>query len=216
MIEQAFIRIEFTGYWRSGSGGSGAGDVDAASVRDGDGLPHVPARQLKGLMLDVANALIASGYRDWDSRRVGLLFGQEASSELKVSLPAVLAFRNGLLPLHIREQVAKNEHFATTLFTRTSSTAIKHETGVARSGTLRSFEVAVPMTLYAAVLWRPEERQVLNPGATAEIQALSEVWPELIDEVACLVTALGADRSDGYGRAVLQVIKGEARESVSA
>jgi hypothetical protein len=94
---------------------------------------------------------------------------------------------------------------ARTLFTRTSSTAIAYQTGAAKSGSLRSMEVVVPVTLEAWVRWQPEARQALDADSAPLIRELAGVWVNLLDQAAGIVLAVGGHRSDGYGRAILAV-----------
>ncbi|MGE0705160.1 MAG: RAMP superfamily CRISPR-associated protein [Vicinamibacterales bacterium] len=209
MNARAFLKITFSGYWRSGSGGSGAGDVDAAAGRDRDGLPYVPGRQLKGLVREAGERLVTASFNGWDRKRVGLLFGEPFSSEtpIRMSVPGVLDFRNGRLPSIVREAVRADSSLASLLFTRVSSTAIDPLTGAAKSGTLRSLEVAVPQTLFALVRWAPDARLMVETASINEIEQLQKSWVECLDDAAALVLAIGADRSDGYGRAIVEVVR---------
>ena len=42
--------IEFFSYWHCGSGLAAGADVDELAIKDGDGLPYVPGRTVKGLL----------------------------------------------------------------------------------------------------------------------------------------------------------------------
>jgi hypothetical protein len=73
------------------------------------------------------------------------------------------------------------------------STSIDHASGTAEEQTLRGIELAVPLTLYAAVL----------PVAGARHTDLQDSWPDLVRQALPLIQAVGAHRSRGLGRATM-------------
>ena len=56
--------IEFFSYWHCGSGLAAGADVDELAIKDGDGLPYVPGRTVKGLLRDAAESLARAGAVD--------------------------------------------------------------------------------------------------------------------------------------------------------
>ena len=208
--DSAKLTIEFTSYWRSGSGASGGGDVDTPALRDPLGLPYVPARQFKGLLREAAMRLEQAAASDWPSGTTDLLFGRR-STHADGSLPAVLDFRDAKLDHDIEAAVRTEKKLAATLFVRLASTKIDAATGAAASKTLRSFEAVVPVTLHAMMTFAPASRRQRDPNSKKAIEQLNVCWTDRIDEAAALVLALGGQRSDGLGRAILSVVRpGEA------
>ncbi len=205
-MTKAFLKIEFLGYWRSGSGGSGGGDVDTAALRDKYKLPYVPAKQYKGILREAAQRLAETGAGGWTPVKLDMLFGSKAQG-IK-SNPGCLDFRDAKLSLDIYKAIQSNSSLLPTLFVQLASTKVKHQTGVAETNSLRSVEAVVPLTLVGDISWSPEDRKLCY--GTSEHQMINNLeneWIELLKAAACLCIAVGGQRSDGLGRAILSVNK---------
>ena len=203
MPNKAILTIEFTDYWCSGSGSSGPGDADSSALRGADRLPYVPAKQYHGLLREAAEVLAPDGSAGWCADKVELVFGGRVDGVPNEQ--GCIDCRNARLPSPIIAAVRAQPKLAETLFTRLTSTAIDHETGAALSETLRTVEVAAPLTLTAELTWAPEERLAADPGAEELAAEVEKHWVAMLDAAAALVLAVGGNRSDGLGRAILTV-----------
>jgi CRISPR/Cas system CSM-associated protein Csm3 (group 7 of RAMP superfamily) len=198
-VQQADLKIEFLSYWRCGAGASGAGNYDDVALRDPyNFLPYVPAKHYKGLLREAAKR---SGF---DSDIIENLFGSGPHN--LTPMPGCLNFRDAVVSSDIRAWIRDSENHqekmkkANTLFFKQSSTSIDHETGVAKQGMLRSFEVVAPVTLKAQISWQ------LSGEMEDELPSdLKENWVSYLNDIATLVWSVGGLKNDGYGDAVLSV-----------
>ncbi|MFS2001855.1 RAMP superfamily CRISPR-associated protein [Vibrio breoganii] len=85
--------------------------------------------------------------------------------------------------------LSENKEAKKHLYRILYSTAIEHDTGVAKTTSLRSMEVAVPMTLHATL-------EIQN-GTAEDIDA--------IKHAASLITHIGAKRHRGLGQSFVKV-----------
>jgi CRISPR/Cas system CSM-associated protein Csm3 (group 7 of RAMP superfamily) len=125
-------RIEFYTYWHCSSGLSGGSSSDATVVKDGDGLPFVPGKTLKGHLREAAELL-------FDDDFVRRCFGEEDSRK------GECYFSDAVLPVAIGKSDSKY------LYHRLSATKIDPESGTAQDDTLRTIEVVIPLTLYGTI-----------------------------------------------------------------
>ncbi len=189
------LKIEIRSDWHPGTGRGSGFHLDAVTHEGADGLPRLPGRTLKGLLRDAlfraeswgwpqvpqgstATLFGAVGRTDWstaDHTTFGLLRVTDAALPAEVASYLATEDGRGLIPGLYRE------HF---------STAIEHGTGVAKGRSLRGMRVVVPLTLFAAVSEVPNVAPVKD-------------WRSRLAAVLPLVTAVGAHRSRGFGRAVL-------------
>lgn len=187
--------IEFFSNWHLGSGLAISADVDAATLKDDQGLPYVPGKTLKGILKDAASLLAENAYKGIDKAFVDRIFGindkdadaQESSLE---HYQAQAYFSNA----YLSEQLANwltNENVGnqTKLFQRYSSTAIDQETGIAVDKSLRTMEVCIPVSLY---------------GTIDNLQSEEDV--EKMKLVLVAVKKMGQNRHRGLGRLELKKI----------
>jgi len=195
------LQFELESYWQAGSGRGGGVLLDALAHRDAEQLPYLPGRTVKGLLRDAMYRL-----EEWEHAPSGLtrcLFGEIAVMEGKIRLETqagALAFSDARLPSAERAWLGGREEDNTAekkqkealrkaLFHHISSTAI-NEHGAAKKASLRSIEVAIPLTLEAEiVLHKPEQL----PEQFAQWQ----VW---LNDSLHLIRAIGSHRSRGLGR----------------
>lgn len=232
MTEQTLlVAVDIRSYWHAGTGRGGGGSIDAVIDRDENGLPVLRGRQLKGLIREAGERLVDWEADGWDKARVNLLFGREAlqaknGKPAQASTPGCVRFGDARLPNHFiarlheeckecqEEEIKK---LANEFVHRLASTKIQFETGAAADETLRSMEVAVPLTLYAPLTWDPAERLAIQ-AYDDEKHEQSEIdeklggklegeWHTAIEECLPYVLAVGAYRSRGFGRANLRVVK---------
>lgn len=202
MIRRARLFVETLSYWICATGATRGRLFDAVTVRDDDDLPMVPGRHLRGLLRDAVTRLpddsgaahTLFGPRD----ETGLAYG----SQLAISSARIVAPLRGLLLARDRDEREA------ALFATMQSTAIDEATGSALAHTLRSYEVAVPLLL---------EAEIASDGAPfgpdgAPVAPISD-WFDIVRRAAPLVTAVGAHRTRGYGRAVLSIEAFEAERA---
>ena len=178
MTTRATISITFTDYWLSSTGGSGEGDLDMIAYRDAYQCPAMPMTQIKGSLRETAEMVLGS------ERAVALFGGEGSNSQSPIRFTGDAA-----LPDDVRAWFGHdaNRSARAALFGRLRSTAI-NECGVAKSRTLRTLGVAVPMTLIAVVEW---------VEGTPDPE-----WVEDLNTICQLTFAFGHSKNDGLGRAL--------------
>ena len=195
------IKVEFASFWHVGTGkGAGAG-ADACLARCELGLPYVPGRHLKGLLrhslrfVEEQGLLADAG--NIDMTFTDLLFGRasgDPSTDAKQeqagayrTVPGLLQFGSACLPLAWRDyaRTEKGRNECAALVGTVQSTALGDD-GVVKAMTLRSIEVAVPVTLFSRV---SSSRELSNDERRA------------LDLAAMGVRAVGGNRTRGLGRA---------------
>jgi CRISPR/Cas system CSM-associated protein Csm3 (group 7 of RAMP superfamily) len=185
------IILRMQGYWAVGSGKGGGNEVDSRIDRDSDGLPYVPGKMLKGLIKDACLRLKNAGNSDFDF--VDNIFGSSdensnlnrtatksgkiyiSDAQLSSSLSAALA-------------MPKNRSAKDNLTRNLYSTAINDETLTADDKSLRGYEVAVPMDLYA----------------TLECDCDTSTFDYIKMAASKLVCAIGSHKSRGLGEVVIE------------
>lgn len=181
------LMIEFQGYWHMGSGKSSGADLDAV-VRLEDGLPMVPGSHLRGILRHALLELEEHGHAPEDCTR--RLFGSGVHApDARVGLTRFETTQGQVAV----GDATLGEQWTAYARTRAGKSAVAHlrralhstslEEGLARSKTLRSVEVAVPMTLRAQVAFgdaSDEDREALKLAAR-------------------FVRGLGANRTRGLG-----------------
>lgn len=206
------LHFQMLGYWHPGTGrGQGPG-ADAEVNRTPGGLPFLPGRTVKGLLLEAATQAGVSAEereRCFGSAIIGAEGGLEAARfETK---PGALRFESARIG-QSEASCAQWEAWAVRakegtdtgkpdtskpddseiigqLYRIFASTKLD-ESGVAADGTLRSVEVAVPTNLLAVV------EAPRADGALAM---------KMLRAAAPFVNAVGAHRTRGLGRCVLTV-----------
>ena len=168
MLKTTMI-LRMQGYWAVGSGKGGGNEVDNRIDRDSDGLPYVPGKMLKGLIKDACIRLQNAGNKDFNF--VDEVFGSvdESNSLNRTTTKSGKVYiSDARLSPALRFALSKTENkSAKDNMTRNIySTAINDETGTADDKSLRGYEVAVPMDLYAT----------LENRITSEIKELYRIY----------------------------------------
>lgn len=193
-MSRARIQFRFLSPWHVSSGRGGGPAVDDALLRTAEGLPYVPGRAVKGLFRDaVGTAEAVQAVPPGTTRR---LFGsdldelaREPASEIATryrTQEGLLRFDNATLPDSWRLAAREDPAWAAELVEVVAATAM--ENGVAKEASLRTFEVAVPMSLVASVEG-PEDGR----------------WVEVLRTASPFLRGAGAHRHRGYGRVAVQV-----------
>lgn len=209
MTANARLQLDFTNYWHAGSGRGSGYHLDALCERDGDQLPVLPGRQLKGLLRHAVHRAEAWGWLNELPLPDGplhsheeLLFGSRSHSESRdATQPGLLQVDTARLPAAERQWLAHPEQaeLREELFGELFSTAID-EQGSAQRYSLRGLQVCIPLPLQAALtLALTAQDSALRAQQLAYLQ--SAVGWTVLDAVLPLLDALGAHRSRGLGEA---------------
>lgn len=183
--------LKMQGYWAVGSGKGGGNEVDNRIDRDADGLPYVPGKMLKGLLKDACLRLNKAGNKNYDF--VSDIFGGAEDSESlnrTVTTIGKIYISDARLSPALRVALAKEENFAArnNLTRNIYSTAIDEKTGTADKGSLRGYEVAVPMKLYASV----------------ECDCQKEIMDSIKLAASKFIYAVGSHKSRGLGEVIIE------------
>jgi CRISPR/Cas system CSM-associated protein Csm3 (group 7 of RAMP superfamily) len=188
------LKFDIRSYWHVGSGEDGGAYADSLMLKNSHGLPYLPGRAVKGLLRS-AFALAEENHWFEALKKNGNLtqyvFGGEGET---LEHQGMLVIDSAELSWQEQEHFQNNPTHTSALFDVHYSTAIDENTGSAKKHSLRSMEVAVPMTLSASI--SIEAKQVRSDDAN-EI-SVDQVSKWLV-QVAPLITSLGAKRSRGYG-----------------
>lgn len=195
------LRFDIRSYWHCGSGEVLGPGIDAAIILSGEGLPYVPGRTVKGLLRDALRLVAGAGLVE--QRDIADLLGQDAPHQpgdgswmmRYQTVEGGLHIGNAVLPEEIRrflvpspiheDDGGRRRDMARALRSRLGQTALAG--GVARSGSLRMTEVAIPMELDALVM-------------PTRLLTTSRPWRAIIAEALPFVRSLGGDRHRGLGR----------------
>ncbi|HRV03231.1 MAG TPA: RAMP superfamily CRISPR-associated protein, partial [Mesotoga sp.] len=179
--------------------GEGAGIIDTELVAHADGLPYIPAKRIKGVLLESATEVTEMLGIERD--RVESLFGVTGTSKGKVWIGNLEVknyeeisrelkyFKSNKLFKGLTNKEKILSHFSDTR----QNTSIDLETEIAMEHTLRTFRVLKPGIVFEAAI------EVNSPLTEAEKALLY---------LACLnVRRIGLKRNRGFGK-VKAAIKG--------
>jgi len=207
---EARLIIDIQSDWHPGTGRGSGFHLDALAHAGADGLPRLPGRTLKGLLRDALWRAEQWGWSDVPRGTTETLFGTWTNPEVfdeggrdaeagddNLSQPGVLRVGDACLPEDLAAYLATDQGrpLIVGLYREHFSTAIDHDTGVAKSRSLRGMQVVVPLQL--------EARLSVIPGCTPPTG-----WREMLDAVLPLIMAVGAHRTRGFGRARLSFKEG--------
>ncbi|MFB1487667.1 MULTISPECIES: RAMP superfamily CRISPR-associated protein [unclassified Thiocapsa] len=189
-MTDATLSIEIQSYWHPGTGRGSGYHLDAITHTGADGLPRLPGRTLKGLLRDALYRAEVWGWPETPRGTTDALFGPRGDGI--ETLPGLLRFADATLPPVVARYLASSEgaHLVPGLYREHFSTAIVPKKGVAKQHSLRGMRVVVPLTLQASI---------------SEVPGLAPIaeWENRLAACFCLVNAVGAHRSRGFGRARL-------------
>ena len=207
---QAQLQIEFLNYWHAGTGKSGGRNVDAVTEKDGNQLPFISGRHLKGLLRDATHRAENWGWFKNTPLPEGpaptleqLLFGSTNQVEKRTETAAgMLIMDDATLPKPEAAFLAHRDKHAIrdALYENLFSTAI-NDAGTAKDGSLRGMEVCVPLMLEATVA-------LMASALEDDLRAQQERWLEAenwawLCSCLTLIDSLGASRTRGLGEAQL-------------
>ncbi|WKN24022.1 RAMP superfamily CRISPR-associated protein [Azotobacter vinelandii] len=217
MKTRARLQLDFRNYWHAGSGRGSGYHLDALCERDGDQLPTLPGRQLKGLLRHAVHRAEAWGWLKKQALPPGpvesheeLLFGSRSHSESRdTTQPGLLRVDSARLPDAERQWLAQTGETEPTelreeLFGELFSTAI-NEQGSAQRYSLRGLEVCIPLTLHAVLNLAITAQQADHRAQQQAYLQAGTGWA-VLDAALPLLDALGAHRSRGLGEARVSLI----------
>ena len=190
------LKVDIRAYWHPG-GGRGQGMVlDASAHRASNGLPVLPGRHLKGLLREALE--FADGW-GWDGYHLlaAELFGQRTENMQVGEAPnaGYLRVTDACISDHVAAYLTSSagRSLIKGLFRTIYATAVNHDTGTSKDKSLRGIEVVVPLKLTARI-------DPINDYVVPRVD-----WQEMLSDVLPLITAVGAYRTRGLGRAVLSL-----------
>ncbi len=173
------FEIQLLSDWHCGSGLGAGAETDAEILKNEHGLPYIPGKTIKGLLKDALYEI-----QQFDASvppdLVDIIFGSVASNSMG-SPKGKTFFSNANLSAEEQQDLLKN-NLSTFLYRNIASTSIEKETGVAKSKSLRTMEVCVPIKLQGFI----------NDVEEAEAKHLKKA--------ALWVRSLGVNRNRGLGR----------------
>ena len=217
MSNERILIIKLQGYWHSGGGRSSGHYLDAMCERDGQ-LPVLPGRQLKGLLRHAVHRAEQWGWLQDAPLSPGpaqsheeLLFGSTSQQEMRnATHPGIIGVDSALIPSHERQwlQHADNANCLPALFGELFSTAID-DNGSAKSHTLRGVEVAIPLSLHAALVLSLTALDPVRRQQQARYLQEDTPW-QVLEAALPLLDHIGAHRNRGLGECVVQLVAGTA------
>lgn len=195
-------KLTFFSDWHTGSGLTSGVDIDALPVKDGQNLPYVPGKTIKGLLRAAAFELLSAHDEKITEEWIYQVFGPDTESDpVKSTSERVRDELYKTKSKNLGEAFFTNagiaeeeavaiveDHLTPFLYRSLSSTRIDATTGSAADTSLRKSEVVIPMELTGQVLWLPEN--------------------SLVPIRACMamVKQLGQNRHRGLGRCIFSII----------
>ena len=158
-------KIQFFTPWHTSSGLSAGADASNTVLKDGDGLPYIPGKTLKGLLRDAAENmkhLPTIINQDFIDRIFGLGDNEvkdRNEAALKAGIPNYEKWYSAESDCYFSDATL-SESLATSIITR-KQTALLYEkvtstamdaAGQAKDHSLRTIEVTIPLTLYGLSL----------------------------------------------------------------
>lgn len=174
--------------WHVGAGREGGAYADSLVFKDPNGLPVLPGKSIKGLIRHAFHEAFSYGWLD-DATEDDLthLFGREGA---ELNNQGLVHFSSATLSSPELAYFNENKEAIHHLYRVRHSTAIEQKTGVAKEGSLRTMEVAVPMTLSAPLTIQAAPKQA----------AQYQKW---LKTALPLVCALGGKRRRGLGEVIV-------------
>lgn len=188
---KANMILKMQGYWAVGSGKGGGNEVDNRIDRDADGIPYVPGKMLKGLIKDACARLNQAGNSAYSF--VDDIFGSTEENEgynRSSTQSGKIYISDARLSPALRAALLEDKNVAAkdNITRNIYSTAINEKNGAADKGSLRGYEVAVPMELHASL----------------ECDCDKAVFDCIKTAASKLVYAVGSHKSRGLGEVVIE------------
>jgi CRISPR/Cas system CSM-associated protein Csm3 (group 7 of RAMP superfamily) len=173
--------------WHIGSGEEAGAYSDSLVIKSHDLLPFLPGRSIRGLLRESMQLAVDN---NWCSAQdLLMLFGNEGQN---LESQGLLRISSANLSSEEQQYLLTNPGAIAKLYRILQFTAIDHQTGVAKDSSLRSMEVAIPMTLTADISLNINHPDYTKDNASHLLNLLANVCP--------LIAHLGAKRSRGLGQ----------------
>lgn len=191
------LTFEFQSYWHIGEGSEAGSYADALMKKDDVGLPFVPGKSVKGVLRQAFSTASENlWFGEYSATLVNRLFGEQGNKGIEAQ--GLLQISSARLLPQERAFFNNKKEDRKLLFTVLQSTAIDAHTGVAKEGSLRSIEVAVPVTLQAKLTVNPN-----HPDFSGLAEILESQFAHWLDLSLSLISELGAKRHRGLGKVVI-------------
>lgn len=164
--------LKFYDYWHISSGLSAGAKLDSSVIKDGDGLPYVAGKIIKGLAREMAELLRDD---EFCGEFISECFGEEGVATGKCY------FSNAVLDESAAEQIKSND-LIDNLYDIIASTKIG-ENGVAEDKSLREIEVVIPLSLCGEIRDIPYQK-----------------YFEAMQKSLKMIKRMGLNRNRGLGR----------------
>ena len=187
--------IQFFNEWHCGSGLAAGADLDALVIKDGQNLPFIPGKTIKGLVREAVE-----DYYTFNNTEISELFIKyyrnpqqiedkflNKKDDIGNNIDAIrfgsLFFSNAELPDNERKEIIK-QHAQDFMYTSIASTRID-ENSTASKTSLRKTEITIPCKLKFFI--QSEEE-------------ISKEFLEIINKSVGLIKRIGQNRNRGLGR----------------
>lgn len=191
MSQSIKYRIKFYSDWHCGSGLSAGADSDSLVIKDGDKLPFIPGKTMKGLIRESVEEI--QGFEKTD---LGLIKIFGAESEKNTGEQGVCFFTNVCLKNDLKDVIV-DEKLQEYMYRDIASTSIDDK-GVAVDHSLRKMEVTIPCELEGEIFDVPDD------------------CVEIMKKGLKFIKRLGQNRNRGLGRCSVEIIgKGVLEEESS-
>jgi len=156
-MNNAFIyQIEFFTFWHAGSGLSGSTYADSIVLKNGDNLPVIPGKTLKGLLREAAETIHVLNDKLISTEFIKDIFGEGEQINGNTKRKEGKAFfGNATLSEDLSKSLV-DKKMTDSLYQVIASTQID-ENGQAKDHSLRQLEVTIPLKLYALIDHFPME-----------------------------------------------------------
>ena len=201
--------IQFFNEWHCGSGLAAGADLDALVIKDGQRLPYIPGKTIKGLVREAIEDYYTfqeteipedfikyfGNSKDKDNRKVKYNDKQEKKFDEKTddNIDAIrfglLFFSNAELPNIERNELTK-QHAQDFMYASIASTRID-DNGTASKTSLRKTEVTIPCKLQFYIQSDEE---------------ISKDFLEIINKSVGLIKRIGQNRNRGLGRCQIKKV----------
>lgn len=191
-MKTLLYKVAFLTWWHCGSGQAAGPDVDELAIKDVDGLPFVPGRTMKVLLLDACRQMGDYGFEGMETELVNTVFGHYDEKETGYPMKGEAFFSDMALPANDRRKIAENGELRKAMYSSVTATAIGDD-GIAKDQSLRKIQVTVPCALYGTVENVPENAV------------------GMLENAMKFVKRIGLGRNHGLGRCKIEFI--EMKES---
>jgi len=195
------LRFDIQSYWHAGSGRCDGVLLEAVIHKNPAGLPFLPGRTVKGLLRDAV--FRAEQWGHIPPKTTHCFFGSEAVEDRArfETEAGALGVSDAVLPTDIGtwlSHTAINPQLRQVLFQQLSANAIDPTTGSAKTHSLRTIEVAIPLPLTARL-------EVINPTRIENWGKGQTHWTDCLKPCLSLIRAVGTSRSRGLGRVAVSL-----------